>query len=199
MPWTRVRLRGERGCPRGRRYPSSPTPAHATPVRVSGARTTWSWATSEAPVVVLPRALVALPWVVAVTPGEEAAAPAWSAQVTALTRLRRPGAAGVAPARTRAEVAASARSDLVVPRTRSSSLHLRTRRRCFGRMRSAGRREDRTTRTAPRAPSNAPGCAVQSGTLPCLRCGSSSRLVLSIFNPATSLRRVSAGSITSSM
>ena len=39
----------------------------------------------------------------------------------------------------------------------------------------------------------------QRGTLPCLRFGSSSRLVDSIRNPATSFRRVSAGSITSSM
>ena len=38
-----------------------------------------------------------------------------------------------------------------------------------------------------------------SGTLPCLRCGSSSRLVASIRKPATSFWRVSAGSITSSM
>ena len=38
-----------------------------------------------------------------------------------------------------------------------------------------------------------------SGTLPCLRRGSSSRLVASIRNPATSFWRVSAGSITSSM
>jgi len=38
-----------------------------------------------------------------------------------------------------------------------------------------------------------------SGTLPCLRRGSSSRLVASIRSPATSFWRVSAGSITSSM
>ena len=38
-----------------------------------------------------------------------------------------------------------------------------------------------------------------SGTLPCLRLGSSSRLVASIRSPATSFWRVSAGSITSSM
>ncbi len=36
------------------------------------------------------------------------------------------------------------------------------------------------------------------GTLPCLRFGSSSRLVRSISRPAMSLIRVSAGSITSS-
>jgi hypothetical protein len=38
-----------------------------------------------------------------------------------------------------------------------------------------------------------------SGTLPCLRRGSSSRLVANIRSPATSFWRVSAGSITSSM
>jgi hypothetical protein len=38
-----------------------------------------------------------------------------------------------------------------------------------------------------------------SGTLPCLRRGSSSRLVANIRRPATSFWRVSAGSITSSM
>ena len=38
-----------------------------------------------------------------------------------------------------------------------------------------------------------------SGTLPCLRRGSSSRLVASIRSPATSFWRVSAGSMTSSM
>jgi hypothetical protein len=38
-----------------------------------------------------------------------------------------------------------------------------------------------------------------SGTLPCLRLGSSSRLERSIASPVTSLTRVSAGSITSSM
>ena len=41
--------------------------------------------------------------------------------------------------------------------------------------------------------------ATHNGTLPCLRWGSSSRLVRSIARPATSLRRVSAGSMTSSM
>jgi hypothetical protein len=38
-----------------------------------------------------------------------------------------------------------------------------------------------------------------SGTFPCLRRGSSSRLVANIRSPATSFWRVSAGSITSSM
>jgi hypothetical protein len=38
-----------------------------------------------------------------------------------------------------------------------------------------------------------------NGTLPCLRRGSSSRLVANIRSPATSFWRVSAGSITSSM
>lgn len=41
--------------------------------------------------------------------------------------------------------------------------------------------------------------ADQSGTLPCLRCGRSSRFERNIRRPATTLRRVSAGSITSSM
>ena len=41
--------------------------------------------------------------------------------------------------------------------------------------------------------------SVHSGTLPCLRRGSSSRLVANIRSPATSFWRVSAGSITSSM
>ena len=40
--------------------------------------------------------------------------------------------------------------------------------------------------------------ACHNGTLPCFRRGSSSRLVDSIRRPATNLRRVSAGSITSS-
>jgi hypothetical protein len=39
----------------------------------------------------------------------------------------------------------------------------------------------------------------QSGTLPCLRFGRSSRLVSNMRSPATSFLRVSAGSITSSM
>lgn len=38
-----------------------------------------------------------------------------------------------------------------------------------------------------------------NGTLPCLRRGSSSRLVANMRSPATSFWRVSAGSITSSM
>ncbi len=41
--------------------------------------------------------------------------------------------------------------------------------------------------------------SAHSGTLPCLRRGSSSRLVDNIRKPATSFWRVSAGSITSSM
>jgi len=41
--------------------------------------------------------------------------------------------------------------------------------------------------------------SAHSGTLPCLRRGSSSRLVANIRRPATSFWRVSAGSITSSM
>ncbi len=52
---------------------------------------------------------------------------------------------------------------------------------------------------AVEAPANSWTSASHRGTLPCLRRGSSSRLVDSIRRPATSLRRVSAGSMTSSM
>lgn len=50
-----------------------------------------------------------------------------------------------------------------------------------------------------RCGSPGPTAANQSGTLPCLRCGRSSRFERNIRRPATTLRRVSAGSITSSM
>jgi len=64
--------------------------------------------------------------------------------------------------------------------------------------------EERGSRAAEavRAPRNRRSSLVESvhsGTLPCLRRGSSSRLVANIRSPATSFWRVSAGSITSSM
>jgi hypothetical protein len=64
--------------------------------------------------------------------------------------------------------------------------------------------EERGSRAAGavRAPKNRRSSLVESvhsGTLPCLRRGSSSRLVANIRSPATSFWRVSAGSITSSM
>ena len=52
---------------------------------------------------------------------------------------------------------------------------------------------------APTSPRSSAIASDHSGTLPCLRRGSSSRLVASIRSPATSFWRVSAGSITSSM
>ena len=60
----------------------------------------------------------------------------------------------------------------------------------------------RRTGEAVRAPTGRHSSSVgsgHSGTLPCLRRGSSSRLVANIRSPATSFWRVSAGSITSSM
>jgi hypothetical protein len=52
---------------------------------------------------------------------------------------------------------------------------------------------------APRSRRSSGVDLAHSGTLPCLRRGSSSRLVANIRSPATSFWRVSAGSITSSM
>ena len=52
---------------------------------------------------------------------------------------------------------------------------------------------------APRNRRSSSAGSVHSGTLPCLRRGNSSRLVANMRSPATSFRRVSAGSITSSM